>query len=258
MRAIAFHARLLTPASDHSAFEVAGQLAPYELQTLAMNAQNFPLGSRLEVVVEGDASAHVLRDVRQRLAILDTRGINVTLRRTDAPEARAILGAGAQESPTQESPWMNARSQSPDAARSGAPRILLAEDDPDMRRLLATSLRMAGHKVIEATDGIEVLDRMESAILHAGADQFDVIVSDVNMPGLSGLDVLATLRSTHWMTPVVLITAFGDEETRTEARELGAAAVLDKPLDPEVLRCAVRAAAMARSADTLAGGLAIA
>jgi CheY-like chemotaxis protein len=122
-------------------------------------------------------------------------------------------------------------------------RVLVAEDDLDMRRLIATSLRMAGHKVVEASDGMDILDRLESTIWSTRPDLFDVIVSDINMPGLSGLDMLAALRASHWMTPVVLITAYGREDTRAEALELGATAVLDKPFDPGQLRNAVASAA---------------
>ena len=240
-----FHARLIAPASAESAFDVAGRLAPYEIETLAMNARSFPLGSRLELTVDDDTSARALRDLRQRLAGLDARGIDVVVRRTDAPQK-------------EEDGMMSGNEQHAADAQGGAPRVLVAEDDPDMRRLIATSLRMAGNKVVEATDGIDVLDRMETTIRDLCPDAFDVIVSDINMPGLSGLDVLAALRCTHWTTPVVLITAFGDEETRAEARELGAAAILDKPLDSEALRSAVREAARANADRTLAGGYAIA
>ncbi len=127
--------------------------------------------------------------------------------------------------------------------------VLLAEDDPDMRRLVAARLRRAGHKVAEASDGAEVLARMESSIWTERQDLFDVIVSDVNMPGVSGLDLLAALRGGRWTTPVVLITAFDDRATRVLARALGAAAVLAKPLDPDALQRAVTAAEPAPAAD---------
>jgi CheY-like chemotaxis protein len=128
--------------------------------------------------------------------------------------------------------------------------VLVAEDDPDMRRLVAALLRAAGHKVAEARDGMEIIDRIESTIWAERPELFDVIVSDVNMPGLSGLDVLAALRCTHFSTPVILITAYGDDDTRAEARDLGAAEFLDKPLDPHALRIAVERA----TARLLAGG----
>lgn len=118
-------------------------------------------------------------------------------------------------------------------------RVLLADDDPDLRRLLSLTLRRAGYEVVEAADGVELLDRIEATI--AKRDYFGVIVADVNMPGLTGLDVLAALRCTSWTTPVILITAFGDPATKAEADDLGAT-VLDKPLDLDGLRTAVRAA----------------
>jgi CheY-like chemotaxis protein len=118
-------------------------------------------------------------------------------------------------------------------------RVLLAEDDPDMRRLLAARLRAAGHHVVEASDGVGIVDVIESMVWSEPPDAFDVIVSDVHMPGLSGLDVLAALRCSGLPTPVILITAFGDDDVHAEALELGAVAVLDKPIDPQALDAAV-------------------
>lgn len=66
-----------------------------------------------------------------------------------------------------------------------------------------------------------------------------MIVSDVSVPDLSGLYVLAALRCARRETPIVLISEFGDDETRMEARELGVFAFLDKPLDVDVLRTTV-------------------
>ena len=127
----------------------------------------------------------------------------------------------------------------PECDESRKWHVLVAEDDPDMRRLIAGTLRSAGHKVVEARDGMDILDRLEGTIWSERSDLFDVIVSDVSMPGLSGLDVLAALRCARWNTPVVLITAYGDEEMRTEARSLGAAAFIEKPFNPGALRAAV-------------------
>ena len=116
------------------------------------------------------------------------------------------------------------------------PHVLLAEDDADTRRLLAWALRVAGYDVVEAGDGIEVLDEMDSRIRSHSSRPFAVIILDVNMPFLTGLDLLAALRSAQWATPVILITAFGDEAIRAEARELGAFAILEKPRDLDELR----------------------
>ena len=120
--------------------------------------------------------------------------------------------------------------------------VLVAEDDPSLRRLIATVLGEAGYEVIEAQDGNQLLAQIERLL---AARRTFVIVSDVNMPGLTGLDVLAILRCALAHTPVVLITAFGDAETHSEARELGAVTVLDKPFDVDALRAAVERAARA-------------
>ena len=131
-------------------------------------------------------------------------------------------------------------SASPQLALSPVmPHVLLAEDDIHTRHLLAWALRTAGYDVVEAGDGIEVLDEMDARIRKNCARPFGVIILDVNMPFLTGLDLLAALRSAQWTTPVILITAFGDEAIRTEARELGAFAILEKPLELDELRTAV-------------------
>jgi CheY-like chemotaxis protein len=119
--------------------------------------------------------------------------------------------------------------------------ILLAEDDPTMRELVATVLRADGYGVLEASDGAELLARIEAAIADPGrrAPPISLLVSDVRMPGMSGLDVLALLRCGHWTTPVILVTAFPEAAVRWEAMQLGATAVLEKPVDIDVLRAAV-------------------
>jgi len=121
-------------------------------------------------------------------------------------------------------------------------RILVAEDDVHMRRLIAATLRAAGYRVVEACDGAEVLERVESTIWHERHGLFGAIVADMNMPALTGLDVLAALRCAEIDTPFILVTAFGDEGVRAEAKWLGATAVLDKPFGLDALRSSVRSA----------------
>lgn len=115
-------------------------------------------------------------------------------------------------------------------------QVLVAEDDPEMRALLASCLRRDGYSVIEVSDGAELLDRLGDCLALPYAASPDLIVSDLRMPGASGMQVLAGLNSAGSRTPLVLITAFGDEETHRTANALGAAAVLDKPLDLDELR----------------------
>ena len=120
------------------------------------------------------------------------------------------------------------------------PLVLLAEDDAEFRRLLASVLAEDGYEVLEAEDGLALLATIEHTLTvrREQPDAF-LVVADVRMPGLTGLDVLAILRCANWATPVILITAFGDEATHAEGRELGAVAVFDKPFSMEQLRCAV-------------------
>ncbi len=114
-------------------------------------------------------------------------------------------------------------------------RLLVVEDDPHMRALIAAHLRGAGHTVAQARDGVEVLDMFVSTIWSERPDLYGVIVADIEMPGPTGLDVLAMLR--HWgcETPIVLITGFGNARARAEAQQLGAFAYLEKPIDPRDL-----------------------
>lgn len=123
-------------------------------------------------------------------------------------------------------------------------RVLVAEDDSEMRSLIATALSADGFDVIEARDGRELAE-LVAAMTPPGSrlEPPDVIVSDIRMPGPSGLDGLAMLRESTWSVPVIVITGFGDLATHDEARRLGAAIVLDKPFDLDVLRTAVLALA---------------
>ena len=117
-------------------------------------------------------------------------------------------------------------------------RILLAEDDYELRRLLARILRNEGYEVVEAEDGTRLHDLLTTSLVDRHLEPPDLVLSDVKMPGFSGLRILAGLREANWGMPFVLLTAFGSDGLRTEAVRLGATAILDKPIDPEGL-CAV-------------------
>jgi DNA-binding response OmpR family regulator len=128
------------------------------------------------------------------------------------------------------------------AVRPPAPRVLLAEDDQDFRGLLATVLRADGYEVLEAGNGAELFDYVAFGLMGGHAKRsFDVIVSDIEMPGYSGLEVLGGIRDASVTIPVILITAFGDPEKHQAAERLGAR-LLDKPFDLGELEQAVDAA----------------
>jgi CheY-like chemotaxis protein len=111
------------------------------------------------------------------------------------------------------------------------PRILIAEDDPEMRRLLMWRLRNAGFETVECADGWQLLDHLGNPVLSGEPDDYDMIVSDIRMPGVTGLEVLEGIHETEWFVPMILITAFGNEDVHRRARELGAAGMFDKPFD---------------------------
>lgn len=116
-------------------------------------------------------------------------------------------------------------------------RILLAEDDREMRLLLASALRAEGYSVMECRDGDQFVDRIITPSSGVG---FDLIVSDVRMPSHSGLEILEAGSQLKDFPPMILITAFGSESLHTQAQRLGAVAVFDKPFDIEHLLDAVR------------------
>ncbi len=121
------------------------------------------------------------------------------------------------------------------------PCVLLAEDDREMRMLVATTLRRAGWDVVEASDGCDLLDCV-AWVMQARDDLADgVLLSDIRMPGMGGFEALERLRHVGWPGRIVVITAFGDDETHTRAYQLGATLVIDKPFELDDLCRAMRA-----------------
>jgi two-component system, response regulator, stage 0 sporulation protein F len=119
-------------------------------------------------------------------------------------------------------------------------RVLVAEDDTDLAALVASALNKDGYEVIPAKDGIELERIMGKVLQRSGsAEPIDLLVSDVRMPGWTGMEMLARIREKDWSFPVILMTAYGDLATRIEASRLGAAAVFTKPFDLNDLRTAV-------------------
>ena len=120
------------------------------------------------------------------------------------------------------------------------PQVVLAEDNLEMRKMLVSTLRGDGYTVIEIPDGTQLLHYLAT---HTSTETheppIDLIISDLRMPGRSGLEVLAGLRMNDCATPFILLTAFGDRQTHEDARRLGATAVFDKPLDLDDLRTVV-------------------
>lgn len=112
-------------------------------------------------------------------------------------------------------------------------RIFVAEDDSEMRRLIQQTLELKSHLVTTTSSALELFDRLNYA--QSVGIPVALIISDIRMPGLSGLDVLQHVRSLPLDAPVVLISAFCDEATLDEADRSGAAVVMSKPFELESL-----------------------
>jgi DNA-binding NtrC family response regulator len=116
--------------------------------------------------------------------------------------------------------------------------IFLADDDEDMRTLVAVALRNDGHEVVEARDGAELMELLSSAFGRPDASP-DLVLMDVVMPMCSGLGVLTAIRRVRWDLPIIVMTAFPHASVLDYALYLGAAAVFRKPFDIDDLRTAV-------------------
>jgi DNA-binding NtrC family response regulator len=116
-----------------------------------------------------------------------------------------------------------------------AAQLLLVEDDNAMREMLESLFRQEGYVVSEAASASAALDL-------ARETDFDVVLSDIKMPGKSGLELVGELRELRPDTPVVLMTAFGSIDTAVDAMRAGAFGYTTKPFQPEeVIRTVKRA-----------------
>jgi CheY-like chemotaxis protein len=123
------------------------------------------------------------------------------------------------------------------AERALRPRILIAEDDADLRRALSDALQEDHYEIVEVDSGIALCESLRRA--KTLADLPALVISDVRMPGLNGLAAVQTIRGWGLRIPIVLITAYASEETLNEAFQVGATALLGKPFDLDDLRAAV-------------------
>lgn len=120
------------------------------------------------------------------------------------------------------------------------PRVLVAEDDDELRYLIKHTLQREGFRVIEARDGLELLEQAAQICEDDGAPP-EVLLTDVRMPGCTGIEALSILRDCLPGTAILVLTAFSDEDLKRAAGEVGAVGVMDKPFDLGALRDAVTA-----------------
>jgi two-component system, OmpR family, response regulator MprA len=113
-------------------------------------------------------------------------------------------------------------------------RVLVADDDPDVREAVETALELEGHRVMTASDGLAALKRL-------GQTEFDAVVLDVLMPNLDGFEVCRRLRAAGNRTPILILTARDSEEDTIRGLDLGADDYLVKPFGLGELLARVRA-----------------
>jgi CheY-like chemotaxis protein len=114
--------------------------------------------------------------------------------------------------------------------------ILVVDDEPDIESLFRQQFRhdvRSGRFIMEfANSAPEALERAKAI----SDPSLILILSDINMPGMSGLEMLPKVKAARPNVPVIMITAYGDDATRRKAAELGAAGLLTKPIDFVCLR----------------------
>ncbi|HQC28160.1 MAG TPA: sigma-54 dependent transcriptional regulator [Methylotenera sp.] len=110
--------------------------------------------------------------------------------------------------------------------------ILAVDDEPSMRRLLEISLRQAGYQPVVAADGKEALQMIKSRTI-------DLVVSDLHMPSMNGLELLKNIRLENETLPFIMVTAQGEIKTAVEAMKLGASDYILRPFDLETLEIAI-------------------
>jgi len=113
-------------------------------------------------------------------------------------------------------------------------KVLVVDDDLELRSLIAFALRQAGSLVVEAQDG-------PSALAVFAGERPDLVILDVNLPRIDGLEVLKRIRAGGARTPVMMLTVRSSEEDQVRGLDLGADDYLTKPFSPRTLLARVRA-----------------
>src|SRR5689334_9555257 len=112
-------------------------------------------------------------------------------------------------------------------------KILVADDEVNLRRVLTALLKRDGHEVVQASSGVEAME-------HIG--EVDVVITDLRMPGADGMEVLRTASRQHPHVPVIMITAYGSVGQAVEAIKAGAFDYIEKPFEQDAIRTIVEKA----------------
>lgn len=114
-------------------------------------------------------------------------------------------------------------------------RIMTVDDSASIRMMVGFTLREAGYDVIEAVDGEDALEKLDS-------EQVQMIIADVNMPRMDGIELVTRLRDhpLHRFTPIIMLTTESMESRKREGKDAGATGWIVKPFNPKQLLGVVR------------------
>ncbi|WP_119394986.1 response regulator [Salinibius halmophilus] len=108
--------------------------------------------------------------------------------------------------------------------------VLIVDDSASMRQMVNFTLTTAGHKVVEAVDGVDGLEK-------AKASQFELIISDINMPNMTGLEMVPQIRALgqYRATPILMLTTESSGDMKQKGKSVGATGWIVKPFNPAQL-----------------------
>ena len=114
-------------------------------------------------------------------------------------------------------------------------KILVVDDSASMRQLVAYTLRKAGYEVVDAIDGVDALKK-------ATKEVFNLVVTDINMPKMNGIELTQELRKRHeyQYTPILCLTTESGAARKAEGKAVGATGWIVKPFSPEELKQVIR------------------
>jgi len=124
-------------------------------------------------------------------------------------------------------------------------KVLVVDDDPAVRKSIDRVLSSKGYAVITAENGEEALRKLNE-------EKYDLVYTDISMPGISGLEVAEQVKARKPWTPVVIITGYGTDAAQARAKAAGVSSFVHKPLSPEMIEDSARDALAAPAAQVLA------
>jgi CheY-like chemotaxis protein len=124
-------------------------------------------------------------------------------------------------------------------------KVLVVDDDPAVRKSIDRVLTSKGYAVITAENGEEALRKLNE-------EKYDLVYTDIRMPGISGLEVAEQVKARKPWTPVVIITGYGTEAAEVRAKAAGVSSFVHKPLSPAMIEDSARDALAAPKAQVMA------